>query len=205
MKKFICVVPQQREGSLYANHYEPVGNRRLAYGDTRFPVMPMINGYVQPGEEFRVIAILQDYDCCYRNLEYLEEELAALTQKKGLNCPNGVETIQIPFSEALDTHLETFQKLIAKLDDDDDLYACITYGSKTVPLVEIMALKYAYRIKRNASIGCIVYGQMDRTLEPPKPRIFDVTALIQLDEIVRMCADQGIQDPEGLINQILTL
>jgi len=36
-------------------------------------------------------------------------------------------------------------------------------------------------------------------------RIFDITALVQLDEIVRMLAERKVQEPKKLIDSILEL
>ena len=76
MKKFICVIPRQKAGDLSNVRYQAQGNRALDYpGTTRFPVIPLIWGYGQEGEEIRVIALSADYDNCRGNLELLEEEL----------------------------------------------------------------------------------------------------------------------------------
>ena len=70
MKKFICVIPRQKAGDLSNVRYQAQGNRALDYpGTTRFPVIPLIWGYGQKGEEIRVIALSADYDNCRGNLE----------------------------------------------------------------------------------------------------------------------------------------
>ena len=75
MKKFICVIPRQKAGDLSNVRYQAQGNRALDYpGTTRFPVIPLIWGYGQEGEEIRVIALSADYDNCRCNLELLKEE-----------------------------------------------------------------------------------------------------------------------------------
>ena len=153
MKKFICVIPRQKAGDLSNVRYQAQGNRALDYpGTTRFPVIPLIWGYGQEGEEIRVIALSADYDNCRCNLELLKEELEALCKDRGLSCPKGVEVVEVPFDESLDSHIATFQKLIDRTEDGDDLYACLTFGSKPTPLVEVMAMQYAYRVHRDVTI-----------------------------------------------------
>lgn len=123
MKKFICVIPRQKAGDLSNVRYQAQGNRALDYpGTARFPVIPLIWGYGQEGEEIRVIALSADYDNCRGNLELLEEELEALRKDRGLSCPKGVEVVEVPFDESLDSHIATFQKLIDRTEDGDDLY-----------------------------------------------------------------------------------
>ena len=65
------------------------------------------------------------------------------------------------------------------------------------------------RVKRNTSIGCIVYGSIDRSRSSDPAEwagsVYDETALVQLDEIVRMLADRGVASPREAIRQILSL
>ena len=206
MKKFICVIPRQKAGDLSNVRYQAQGNRALDYpGATRFPVIPLIWGYGQEGEDIRVIALSADYDNCRGNLELLEEELEALRKDRGLSCPKGVEVVEVPFDESLDSHIATFQKLIDRTEDGDDLYACLTFGSKPTPLVEVMAMQYAYRIHRDVTITCAVYGQMDHSVQPPAAKLYDITALITLDDIVRRLAEQRVSDPKAVLDRILNL
>lgn len=208
MKKFICVVPQQPPGSLQLSEYEAVGNSKLKYGATRFPVIPLINAYAQKDEEIHVIVVMSDYEHSRVNYEYFKEEFAKLQEAKGFRCPE-LDLITIPYLETLETHLTTFRELFKRLEDNDDLYACITYGNKPVPLVEVMALKYAHGIRRNVSISCIVYGLKDYSVTPHHMRIFDVTALVQLDEIVHeiihMNNNRQIAEPDQLITELLEM
>ena len=191
MKKFICVIPRQKAGDLSNVRYQAQGNRALDYpGATRFPVIPLIWGYGQEGEEIRVIALSADYDNCRCNLELLKA---------------GVEVVEVPFDESLDSHIATFQKLIDRTEEGDDLYACLTFGSKPTPLVEVMAMQYAYRIHRDVTITCAVYGQMDHSVQPPAAKLYDITALITLDDIVRRLAEQRVSDPKAVLDRILNL
>jgi hypothetical protein len=72
----------------------------------------------------------------------------------------------------------------------------------------MMAVQYAYRIKKNTSISCIVYGQIDRPGKDPETwsaKVYDMTTLVQLDEIVRVLADRGVANPKETIDSILSL
>lgn len=201
MKKFICSIPLQPDKNLYSNQYEIVGNPNIKCNKkSRFPIMTLIDSYAE-AEEIRVVAIYTDYEMCKSNLQLFKEEFAALQFTKQFSCPNGVELVQIPHDEQVSNHIATFQKLINYVDDNDELYVCITYGSKLTPIVEIMAIQYAYRIKQNATIGCIVYGQFDHSTK--KARIYDVTELIQLDEIIRGLAQDGVTNPKEVLDQII--
>ena len=51
----------------------------------------------------------------------------------------------------------------------------------------------------------MVYGELDHSLNPAPMRIFDITALIQLDELVRVLAEKKVKDPVKVINMVLEM
>lgn len=232
MKKFFMIVPQQpvkinAEGKiiwddLRYSKYEAVGNSKLDYKETRFPILTLLNAYADQGEKIRIVAAVPDTPQCYIHLEQLKEEVAELQQEKGFLCDE-VESFPFTYSGDVNAQIELFQKLLNYMEDNDTLYACLTYGNKPMPIAELMALQYGYRVMNNVSIGCLVYGEVDHSATPTpktvtdrvtgKPkvideypmRVFDITALIQLDEIVRLLADQKIKNPKEVLDRILEL
>ena len=204
MKKFYTIISLQQdlddERSAYC--YQAVGNPTLQLDHkTRFPIMTAMEGYTQPGEEIAVIAVVTDLAAGHRNLELFRSEVEELCRRKGLVCP-GVQVVTVPEDDRVATHTATFQKLLNYAADGDELFSCMTYGTKPMSTALMMAVQYAYRIKKNASIGCLVYGEINRAATPVSARIYDVTALIQMDEIVRMLADRRIQNPEKFLRMI---
>ena len=209
MKKFITVIPLQVQGQLRRYHYQAVDNSRLQMdGATSFPILTAVNGYVQPGEEFRLLAIAADSEDGRRNCAVLRDELERLCRTKGCPCPQ-IETIPAPADEGVAAQIAAFQRLIACVEDDDELFVCVTYGTKLLSQVTLMAVQYAYQAKKNTSISCVVYGQIDRSggQEPERwtARIYDETALLQLGEIVRVLVQRGTADPRAAVDEILSL
>lgn len=201
MKKFLMVTSQLPEGMLKENVYEPADNSLLKFGPTRFPAIPLINAHLEADDAIEVVTATYDIPECHRNLTLLEEEIGKICSKKGATYQ--LDSITVPFDDSIKAILNVYQELIAKVDDGDDLYADITYGSKPMPIVLTMALQYAYRTKSNVSIECVVYGQISHHRETKDARIYDVTALVQLDEIVRLVADRGVSDPAAAISLII--
>ena len=207
MKTFITFSPQQAEGFLHAALYLPAGNPALEYGETRFPIIPVINGYTLQNEEIRVIVLCQDHERCVNNLKYLRQELESVFQTKNLRAAATAtegelfELVMVPFSDKVTDHVETFQKLIDRIQDGDDLHACITYGSKPAPMVELMAMRYARQIKKDTYISCIVYGQLGRGGDPSY--IHDETALAHLDDLIRILAMNGDPNPKATLDRII--
>ncbi|MDR1639701.1 MAG: hypothetical protein LBC41_00500 [Clostridiales bacterium] len=205
-KTFICTIPFQgkdRNGDdgLKPITYEPSGNTRLAYGVTRFPIIPVINGYAEKGDKIRVIAILTDGPNYKYNYEtYFAPEVTALANSNGYEF-DGIEVVETSSSEDISSQLSLFANLLDRIKDGEDLYACITYGTKPTPIVQSMALSYAYRLKKDTSVGCVVYGLFRHN--SPTGTLYDTTALFYMDSIVNKLAEMKAPNPEEAIRAIL--
>ena len=209
MKKFITAVPLQAvSGDLETLSYQAAGNQKLQMEEpTSFPILTAVSGYAPPGEDFRLLAVMPDTEAARRNGQGLAAQLDALCRRGGLSCPGGVEAVLIGGDQKVSTHVETFQRLLDYTEDGDELFVCMTFGTKPLSQAMMLAAQYAYRVRRNVSISCVVYGEVDRT--GPRPwtsgRVYDMTALVQLDEIVHMLAEQKTADPKRVLDRILSL
>lgn len=206
MKVFITFSPRQGEGKLYISQYIPQDNERLLYKQgTRFPIIPVINGYTEPGETIRVIAFCQDFPDCHRNLNYLQQELEDLFERKELLSGNSdgalFQKIIVADSASVHTQIDIFQKLIDVIDDGDDIHACLTYGNKPVPMAELMALRYVRLLKKDTYVSCIAYGDYGWGGAPC--RIYDETALVHLDDVIRVLSQSGSPNPGEMLKQII--
>lgn len=197
------VTPQQRPGALNLTHYDAQGNSLLAYGAARFPVIPLINGYTDEGDDIDVITLTFDVPNCKNNLAILERDLAELAAKKGVSCH--ITSIGVPFDSSTKSVLNYFLKLIEHVDDDDVIHACITFGTKPITVVMMMLLRYAYQMKSNVSVECVVYGEQDYQSDPPTGRIHDMTSLLKLDELVGTMVDLQIDDPTSLLKHVIEM
>ena len=205
MKKFFTIIPLQGEGQLREYRYEACGNGRLQMEtETAFPILCAVNGYAEAGEEIRVVTVNQQGNAdVERNREAFARELDALCAARNVRAER--VDLFIPRGQSVSEHTKTFQKLIGQAEDGDELFACMTYGTKPESKALLMAVQYAYRVKTNASISCIVYGQVDRDVTPNRAFVYDETALYQLDELVRVLADTGVTDPAAVIDTALNL
>lgn len=204
MKKFFTAIPLQKQGQLHSQLYHPMGNSKLrCEAPIAFPILAAVNGYAEPGEDIRIVAVVTDNDDAKRNLEIFRESLGDICRERG--CSAGVEAVTVPQDDRVAVHIATFQKLIDLVEDNDELFACMTFGTKPLAQAMLLAVQYAYRVKDNARISCIVYGQIDRSQEKPQANIYDMTALVQLDEIVHLLAQRGVQDPKATIDMLMSL
>lgn len=207
MKKFITVVPRQIFGELKEANYVAVDNDRLAYPKpTRFPIIPVLNGYTEPGENVEVILLHEvDLKSSKNNYEALRQELNALQAARQITIAQ--KPVEINFSDSFQSQLDAFQKLINEISDDDILFCCLTFGGKPVSIMLAMALRYARLAKRNTAIRCAVYGQVvhDREKTILDGTIYDETPLLQVDDILRILARSGVKDIRGSIERILNM
>lgn len=208
MKKFFTMIPLQVKGKLNKYHYTAVGNEKLEMErETAFPILTAVHGYVERGEAFEVVALMMDSEVGRYNFELFEEELKELCAEKGIVCAS-LKPIHISEGNSVSTHIETFQKLIEHVAEDDELFLCITFGTKPLSAAMKLAVQYAYRVKRNTTISCVVYGEVQRTSNDESTWegcVYDETALLHLDEIVRKLAECRVENPEAMIRRILDL
>ena len=193
MKIFFSMTPLQAPGSLQMDE------------ETAFPIMTALHAFAKPQEEVRIIAIQTDIENCRENLKKFEKEVKEMSEKIGFTYPHGIEVVSAPADAGVRSNIEAFQRLIELVHDNDEMYACMTYGVKPLSQIMIMAIQYAYRLLDNASISCLVYGRIDRKDREVKGAyVNDMTALIQLDEITRLLAANKVKNPRAVIEQIIS-
>lgn len=205
MKKFITYISRQKAGNLLSGCYIPHGNEKLRMGwPCHFPVVAMINGYTESGDHIQIYTMYGVGNTEYQdNLRVLEEDVRKIQKEKDFEY----EIIPIPVSEeevALE-HLKTFVELTDVITDDDQIYLCITYGSKPTPIVEMMALNFTYQIRDNVSVECIVYGKVNHNAVPKTFDIYDITPLFNMSQITSELAKHKVSDPVGYVKEVLNL
>ena len=207
MKKFFTILPLQEPIPMV---YRESGNEQLHLDKAiPFPIFNAMYGYVEAGEEIRVIAVATDVPAAKKNIEVFNHYLKEMCREKNVTCTVGLEVITIPHDESVATHVTTFQRLLDYVEDQDELFACMTYGTKPTSSALMTAMQYAYNLKNNATIECIVYGQVDRSAGKDSSSwvgtVYDMTALIRLDEIIHTLARLNVKDPKSMIDSILSV
>lgn len=200
MKKFITVSPLQMKGGLRTGIYRAVDNSRLAYDrEIAFPILTAINGYTEANEEIEVVYFQINVSSAIENTNEFKKELELLCREKQLKY--NLCIIEIADNNVLETHLDTFHKMIELSEDGDELYACVTFGFKPLSIVEIMALNYACKMKKRTTVNCVVYGQMN--FESKEMEVYDVTSLYLLDGVIQHLAQANVKDPMKHMEMLL--
>ena len=181
LKTYITTVPLQ--GKLDPMLYQR--ERAEAPTATCFPIVQVIRDTLEPGDTVRLLAIRQENADTARNYQRLLEELAQLgiTEEQ-------VEPVPLPEDQRPETLIGLCRELVDALPQVTRVYACITYGSKSIPVVTLTALTCAEATHTELEVGGIYYGEVRR--ENGKvvgARLYEMSALYQLAGLVGTMRD----------------
>ena len=206
MKKFFTSVPYQKKDKLIKAIYRPVGNAKLVYEKAHsLPILNAVNNFTEKGEEIEVIFIIGENENIKRNLGSVESFLDELVLERELKCRK--KYIYYRDSDDITVMLELYGNLIRCCDDDDEIYSCITYGTKPVPIVQMMAMRYAFHVKKNVYIGMIVYGKAHGNKQNEDSEkifdIYDMTSLFYIDDLSEKFSRMAVKDPEKILESLI--
>ena len=201
MKKFISTIPLQPK--LEPKVYKAADNEILENAlEIRFPILIPVSLSVKKDEEITFICIIKDNPNAERNFVYFKDEADALAAKIGFKYTiNTIKVSDGEHGEDLETHLDTFEKLIDMFEDNDILTACTTYGTKPTPMVELMGLSYAKNVLKNVYIDRVVYGRSIHNT--PIAFIHDITSLFYMNEIISKFSPGMGDSPKAVVKALL--
>lgn len=181
LKTYITTVPLQ--GKLDPMLYQR--ERAEAPTATCFPIVQVMRDTLEPGDTVRLLAIRQENADTARNYQRLLEELAQLGIAK-----EQVEPVPLPEDQRPETLIGLCRDLVDALPQVTRVYACITYGSKSIPVVTLTALTCAESTHTELEVGGVYYGEVKR--ENGKvvgARLYEMSALYQLAGLVGTMRD----------------
>lgn len=201
MKRFLSTIPIQDPEKVCATKYKNLYmNKLFDYRDsTRFPIIPVIFNAAEKGEEINVALIKIDHPNTETNYQAFKSELDKISSELGITVKETI--INIPYSEHINDHLDLFGKITGATEDRDKLYLDITYGSKPMPIIILMAATCAYKYREDVSVECIGYGQFNFVTK--ESCLFDVTSLFYMNRTVNML--DGVADPFEVLDSVLNL
>ena len=176
LKTYITTVPLQ--GKLDPMLYQR--ERADAPTATCFPIVQVMRDTLEPGDTVQLLAIRQENADTARNYQRLLEELAQL----GI-AQEQVEPVPLPEDQRPETLIGLCRDLVDALPQVTRVYACITYGTKSIPVVTLAALTCAEATHTELEVGGIYYGEIRRQNgRTVSARLNDVTMLYQLSGLV---------------------
>lgn len=195
LKTYITTVPLQ--GKLDPMLYQR--ERAEAPTATCFPIVQVMRDTLEPGDTVRLLAIRQENADTARNYQRLLEELAQLGIAK-----EQVEPVPLPEDQRPETLIGLCRDLVDALPQVTRVYACITYGSKSIPVVTLTALSCAEATHTELEVGGVYYGEVKR--ENGKvvgARLYEMSALYQLAGLVGTMRDS--KTAEEVFRQLIRM
>ena len=181
LKTYITTVPLQGKLDPMLCQRE----RAEAPTATCFPIVQVMRDTLEPGDTVRLLAIRQENVDTARNYQRLLEELAQLGIAEAQ-----VELVPLPEDQRPETLIGLCRDLVDALPQVTRVYACITYGSKSIPVVTLTALSCAEATHTELEVGGVYYGEVKR--ENGKvvgARLYEMSALYQLAGLVGTMRD----------------
>lgn len=207
MKKFITTISLQGN-DLTPMHYNAMDNESLICNKKiAFPILATINNFVSKNEKIIIVPVIIkgkiDGEVSNKNYELFLAELEEM--KKDIGFEYDLLPVYKNGDETVDTQIKLFSKLIGVVEKDDELFACLTYGTKPIPIIINMALNYAYKVKENVEIRKVVYGARPWNAPPGSDigEIYDVTPLFYIDSAINSLAKLKLTNPEDALRAML--
>ncbi len=151
---------------------------------TRFPVIQIIRDTLCEEDTAQIIVIRQENADTLRNYGYLLEELAELgiTERQ-------IRVVSLPDDQRPETLVALCRDVADALPQAARAYACITYGTKTIPVVTMAALTCAEATHTELEVGGLYYGEFNRAA-PEQSNLCNVTVLYHLSGMVNSVRDR---------------
>lgn len=210
MEKIIFInIPMKKE--LNSLKYKAEGNSEISYdGEVVFPINAVMANTITKNDEVKVV-LLKKLDIehnCDNNVEVFKKELNKINEKIGAKL--NYKVIETPFEEETGVNEKLLVDMVNELKEKAMLYADITYGPKSLPIVLFYLLNFAERF-----FGCeiknIIYGKVNyvagengKTV-PINPKLCDMTSLYYLNSITNTMECKNSQDAKVLLEKLLSI
>ena len=192
MKKIIFVDIPMRE--IHEDRdkqcYNKRGNTNCAYKEkVFFPINAYLAETMQADDSIKIVllATISKKSYALKNIEIFKEEVATINAKIGVQL--NYEVITTEFIESKQEHEKRISAMLSKIEKNAELYADITFGQKTLPMLLICVFHFAEKFY-NADVKKIIYGKVefikhDNGIAYPKnPELYDVTSLYYLNNLI---------------------
>jgi hypothetical protein len=192
MKKIVfCNI--MMKGRLNALRYSVSGNSTIEYdGEVIFPINGILARTLKKDDNVKVVLLKkEDIDGnSDRNIGEYKKELDRLNSSIGAKI--AYKILSTPHNESREIQEKLFKEILDEFAEGAAVYADITYGTKSLPIIMFSALNFAERFLK-ADIKNIIYGKVDFGKDdiPRNPELFDMSALFYLNSIVNTieCTD----------------
>lgn len=210
MKKIVFTnLPMKKK--LKAFKYFVDGNTDIDYdGEVIFPINAVLAKSMTKNDVITVVLIKKldlegNGDV---NAGAFMKELNTINRNVGADI--NYRIIDTPFEEHRDTHEKLLREMIEEVKEKSLIYADITYGPKSLPIIVFSVLNFAEKFF-NCEIRNIVYGKVDFITkengesEPSNPILCDMTPLYYLNSVTNSMECKTGQDAKRILDNLLNI
>lgn len=200
--KNIYITSMSMHGKLTEMKYEPQDGINFdGEMETAFPIIPLMKKTMDPEVENKVIVVIMKSADSERNLEVFKEKLQEINVD-----PKCVICVELEEDSRYATGVNMFMQLAREIEDDSDVYACLTYGTKIMTMVMTYVLSSIRYLKTNTMVKSVCYGQIDwENGEAKRARVWEVIGIMRMNELVRTLAEAPIADPMDALETLLEI
>jgi hypothetical protein len=181
MTKIVFVTLMMAD-DMHKRHYSVDDNSLIEYsGETYYAINSVLAQTLKKDDEVKVVLIetLAGDKAGKKNAQLFMDELNELNK-----CGAQISYNIIPseFVETKAKYKELYKKLVSNLKQDAELYADITFGVKTLPILILNAMQFGEKFF-DCSIGNVIYLKTefkDGKIVEGSQCIYDITSLYML-------------------------
>lgn len=189
MKKIIFVdIPMKEISENRNKQYYKTGNEQH-YIPVIFPINAILAKTLNKEDTVKVVflATITEKNHTSKNIEIFKHELKKIN--KNINAKINYEIIKTDFVETKKNQETRLRNMLSKLEEGAKLYADMTFGQKTLPMLLMCVLHFAERFF-NADIKKIVYGKVEFIKHDDgieyieNPQMYDLAPLYYLNNLM---------------------
>jgi len=194
---YITAIPLQGKSDLETLIYAADWVKKENVIETRFPIVQVMVETAKEKDSIQILAIRQENADTDRNFSFFQREL----KERGFSTAL-IKEITLPENQNTANLLNLLQKIVEELPTEARVYACITYGTKSIPIITMASLNCAEKMNPEMEIGGIYYGEVQRENgEIKSSNLCDLTALYQLSTIVSQM--NSSENAEDMFNHLM--
>ena len=193
MKKLVFVSLMMAD-RMEKKHFPVDGNVLIEYpGEVYYAINAVLAKTLKADDEVKVLLLEtkagEEAGC--KNAKLFEDELNEINASEKIGAKIEYETISSVFITSKYKYNSLFMKLINNFKGEEELYADITFGPKSLPMVIFSALQFGEKFY-DCSIGNIIYLKTEfvktedgrQKIKEGSQLICDYTPLHQLNSFI---------------------
>lgn len=215
MKKIIFInVPLQQ---IPSTKYKIIGNSNFEYsGKVMCAIDSILAKTLKKDDDVKIVYVKEEQSQQNNEDKKMRKELEEIN--KNIGAKINFKLICKPFEETQDTHEQLLENLIDELEENAEVSADVTYGTKPLSFIIFNILTFAAKFC-NADINNVVYSKVEyekastgKTIldENGKPKvkngtIFNLSPLYYLNSISSTIKCKNMNEAKQIIKKIINM